>query len=176
MRPQYTPASLPLLSEQLARHTTRGPACWVWHGAQLRTGYGTLKVGGRQGRLYRAHVAAWLATGGVIPDGYFICHTCDNRICVRNDDIGTYIANGVEYPRRGHLFCAPRQANVADAVAKGRTTRGERNPQARLTEAQVSDIRRRWADGELIATIAADLGLPVGTVYDAASGRNWRHV
>jgi hypothetical protein len=141
-----------------------------------RGNYGTLKIGGRQGRDVRAHIAAWRVTGEPIPPGYFVCHTCDNRVCVRNDEVGTYTVDDVAYPRRGHLFCAPRLANIADAVAKGRTTRGEANPRARLTEALVREIRQRVSGGETIYAIAAELGIAYGTAYHAARGRNWKYV
>lgn len=43
---------------------------------------------------------------------------------------------------RRHLRWATRQENAADMVAHGRSVRGERHKDAKLTEAQVREIRR----------------------------------
>ena len=44
------------------------------------------------------------ASGDWPPDDRLVGHTCDNRRCVRADDVGIYIVRGRELPRRGHLF------------------------------------------------------------------------
>lgn len=98
--------------------------CWEWTGSISRKGYGRFSIGHRTVR--GAHRIAWmLATNEPIPDGFDVCHTCDVRNCVRNDDIGTYIVNGVVRPRRGHLWLGRNIDNINDKMAKGRAPVGE---------------------------------------------------
>lgn len=114
-----------------------GPdSCWTWHAAIDNKGYG--RFSGRTGYML-AHRVAWeLATGETLTSAEAICHTCDTPDCVRNDSVGVYSINGVDFPRVGHLFKATVLDNVADRDAKGRAARGERSgmhthPESRRT-------------------------------------------
>lgn len=77
-------------------------ACWLWTAGRFRAGYGKFFV--RAGEEVYAHRFMWQLDNGVIPDGYRICHTCDNPPCCN--------------PR--HLFLATMAVNMMDKVAKGR--------------------------------------------------------
>lgn len=166
-------------------------ACWLW------TGHLT---GGGYGRLYRhfptpvlAHRLAWeIVTGETLNADDVIGHICDVRACVRNDEVGTYIIDGVALPRVGHLFKGTHTANHADMVAKQRHCIGDKNgsrthperlrrgstsAQAKLTEVQVAEIRRRYSAGGITQT---DLGREYGvhnvTVSEIVLRKKWRHV
>jgi hypothetical protein len=66
--------------------------------------------------------------------------------------------------------------NGADKIRDGTLPLGERNRNAKLTEAIVREIRRRRAAGEMLAAIAADYGVGHTTVQKVAAGETWRHV
>jgi hypothetical protein len=68
--------------------------------------------------------------------------------------------------------------NAEDKRRHGRTgiTRGERNGNAKLTEALVHAIRAASAAGERPAAIARRLGLGFYPVWNVVAGRTWRHV
>lgn len=133
-----------------------GP-CWLWRAARQAKGYGRFDTGTR---LDGAHRIAWALSHGAIPDGVFVLHKCDNPPCVNP----------------AHLFLGDAKANGADCHAKGRTTRGERNAQARLTAPEVREIRRLLRAGLSQNRVAARFGVHRGTVCDIGAGRLWAHL
>ena len=76
--------------------------CWLWQGGKTDSGYGIVSASPNPWRT--AHRVAWELTNGPIPKGLFICHHCDNRLCVRPE----------------HLFLGTAKDNLRDAIKKGR--------------------------------------------------------
>lgn len=111
----------------------KSPGCWVWTG-YLRNGqHGAMSINDRE--IY-VHRLSYAIHHGPIPQGKVVCHRCDNPPCVQPD----------------HLFLGDQQDNVSDMRAKGRGKNpprhaGEVHPAASLTDAQVTEIRERWARG-----------------------------
>lgn len=140
----------------------RSPAeCWEWKGKVGNHGYGVFWLDAR--RTLTAHRAAWLAHHGEMPKLECVCHTCDNRKCCNPT----------------HLFAGTRGDNNRDMFAKGRNghrdVRGERHPQRKLTDAQVLEIRKRVAAGEVQKRLAEEYGVHFSTINDVVR-RNWRHL
>jgi hypothetical protein len=76
--------------------------CLEWTGARSKSGYGNFWIGYEQGYEY-AHRFAWRIYKGIWPTK-FICHHCDNRLCVEES----------------HLFEGDAKINSDDARAKDR--------------------------------------------------------
>ena len=133
--------------------------CWVWT-AGTRWGYGVFKLNGRN------HVAsrvAWQIQHGEIPDGIIVLHKCDNPPCVRGS----------------HLFLGTRGDNAADRDAKGRQARqrGEAHGRAKLTEADVVEIRTRHAAGGVTQReLAEEFGVDRTNIGLIVNRKNWAHV
>ena len=133
-----------------------GDGCWEWQGANRRGGRGAFRMGGRGTPMVSAYRVAWELMHGPIPGGLFVCHHCDNPACVRPS----------------HLFLGTAKDNAQDMVRKGRrpSNAGGLNGMARLTDAAVVDIRRRYSSGEPVVALAREYRVSAGTVARAVRG------
>ncbi len=77
--------------------------CWIWVGAPRgKSGYGAIKMDGKVVDAHRVSMASKF--GKKLPKGKYVCHSCDNRMCVNP----------------AHLsLCSPKE-NAGQAVARGR--------------------------------------------------------
>ena len=79
---------------------------------------------------------------------------------------------------RANIYWGTAAENAADRAIHGRTRtppnkRGG-NPMAKLTEAQVADIRARYAPHRVTAkTLAAEYGVRPDTIYAIVAGKLW---
>lgn len=149
-----------------ARYVQKGPdECWVWTGdTSHRYGVTYLGDSSEDGRRHRcgSHRVAWVLINGPIPDGMVVCHRCDNPPCVNPS----------------HLFLGTQADNMRDCKAKGRTNapRGVDHPRAKLTEADVVEMRSLRASGSTLASLAARFGVPVSAVSNTCTGKTWKHL
>lgn len=189
MPQQYTRGPL---ETRLWRHVTKTDTCWLWNGATASKGYGYISVGSSNRAVY-AHRVTFEIAYGPIPDGMMVCHTCDNPLCVRNDDEGWYEVSGILHPRRGHLWLGTSADNTADMVAKGRSGKGrprihpivvppgiafgERHGLAKLTEQAVREIRAKYAEGTTTyARLSSEYGIDKATLSRIIHRKAWTHV
>ena len=70
------------------------------------------------------------------------------------------------------VTCAENVRHSFDALGR-KAPRGEANPVAKVTEAEVREIRVRHAAGETLRAIAADYGIAFSNVSHIAHRRNW---
>lgn len=160
MAPKKTPAALRFWKS--VEKTDSG--CWLWTGTTTVDGYGHFSVGSRSDgsrRMVRAHRVAWRLAHGKIPDGYLVLHKCDRPACVNP----------------AHLFLGTHIENMADMRKKGRSLNGRRNPNAKLTEDQVREIRHRYMSGGTTQKkLAAAYGVNQSMISKIVRGDNWKKV
>ncbi len=76
--------------------------CWLWQASEGAHGYGQFRF---KGIVDKAHRVAWMISSGEpVPDGMWVLHSCDNRLCVN--------------PR--HLRLGDAQDSVSESVNKER--------------------------------------------------------
>jgi hypothetical protein len=143
-----------------------GP-CWVWTAGCDSNGYGVITVA--KGKKDRTHRVAWQLGVGPIPDGMHVLHHCDNPPCTN-------------YER--HLFLGTHADNMRDMGDKERAgfqrhpeaaVRGEKSCNAKLTEDQVREMRRRYRPGNG-AALAREFNIHQKTLMQIVNRTSWRHV
>lgn len=118
--------------------------CWNWQGAKDNLGYGRFHVGISRNAAMLAHRVAFGIATGDTPEA--VCHRCDNPSCCNPS----------------HLFGGTRADNNLDMAIKGRnrvekpTLQGEKHPQAKLSNADVLEIRALYAAGGITQRQLAD--------------------
>ena len=150
----------PMTTEErfFAKTVLAANGCLEWTGSRDRKGYGKFKM---PGSPQLAHRVAWELKHGPIPAGMHVLHHCDNPPCVLDED----------------LFLGTALDNARDREQKGRGHQaiGERTGAAKLTEADVREIRRSRRRVS-IRELAGRFGVSSATVWQAQTGRTWQHV
>lgn len=137
--------------------------CWEWLAGKFDLGYGQFH--NKEGKGLGSHCFSMELYLGrsLLPDEH-VLHKCDNRACVNPQ----------------HLFLGTEIDNKRDMVQKGRSAKGSRIRQSKLTEEQVVEIRRRYrpyprrlGNGY---ELAKEFGIDRATLQRIVSRTNWRHV
>jgi hypothetical protein len=139
----------------------RGVGCWWWLASRSpgQWQYGQF-VAVRGMSPMRAHRYSFELAHGAIPPGLFVCHRCDNTLCVRPS----------------HLFLGTPADNTHDAMRKGRMHKGESSGRVKATAKDVMAMRRMWASGVDLVEISSRYGLTRSAVHNIVKGKTWRHL
>jgi hypothetical protein len=92
--------------------------CWLKTTGLMWKGYGQINISGKNQRAHRVAYEYWV---GPIPNSMLVCHSCDNRACIRPD----------------HLFLGSPQDNTDDMMNKDRV------------QGQSCPHRKRWSTCKL---------------------------
>lgn len=145
------------LEQRFWKHIQKTEYCWLWAGSKDKKGYGRIN---RNGSPILAHRLSWEIHFGLIPDGLSVLHRCDNPPCCNPE----------------HLFLGDQLENMQDCSRKDRTTRGERSASGKLTTAEVTEIRSKYA-AEYISQnqLAEEFGVSPATISEIIRGVIWNH-
>lgn len=137
--------------------------CWLWTAYRHRQGYGVVRIG-RKVRL--AHRAAYEAVHGKgSAEGLVVRHRCDTPACVNP----------------GHLELGTQADNVRDRDERERRVapNGERHGMAKLTEADVREIRATYVRGSSDLgqyALARRFGVAQTLIGNIVRREGWAHV
>lgn len=129
-------------------------------GCKSPSGYGVVRY---RTENWIASRLAWTLTSGAEPEG-FVCHRCDNPPCCNP----------------AHLFVGTQADNMADCSQKGRARgpnrKGSQHGNARLSDTQVLEIRRRRSEGEKLLLLAKEFGVTEAAISGIARRISWKHL
>lgn len=132
--------------------------CWPWIGGGVSRGYGSFVSD--SGKRMKVHRYAWELVNGPIPYGLCVLHKCDNPSCVNPH----------------HLFIGTLDENSKDMINKGRSCRGERHPNSKLTENDVASIRTLRDNGLSYSDLARRFCVNQTAIAKIVKRENWSHV
>ena len=140
--------------------------CWLWPERRRNTGgYGHLFFD-HNGRKFVAPVhrlIAWLYLNYDGDPKLEVCHRCNVKACFNP----------------AHLYLATSEQNKRDALRDGLIVghkRGVGHYEARFSEDQIREIRRRAAAGESNAAMGREFGVNRATIRRIVVGLTWKHV
>lgn len=138
------------------RITIDRDGCWIWAGC-LANGYGQIRTGSKGEAIVPAHVAAWLVTHGIIPDGMIVLRTCCKKLCCRPD----------------HLFLS----TYVEFIRSRPPSRGVGNGHAKLTDLDVLVIRKLRERGISISDIQRKFSfVSYVTIFRTCKREIWKHL
>lgn len=136
----------------------RSNGCWEWQAATDRSGYGQFNL---HGKVLPAHKVSYQWTNGKVKKGLVLMHTCDNRKCCNPD----------------HLIPGTQAENMADMVAKGRSTRGRKHHAAKMTPTKVKNLRKGYESGDhTITSLSNKYNISSSAVSAIVNNLTWTHV
>jgi regulator of sirC expression with transglutaminase-like and TPR domain len=109
--------------------------------------------------MWKSHrFSYFLATGELPAAPLVVRHKCKSKNCVNPD----------------HLEPGTKSENELDKVRDGTDDRGEKSVNAKLTEAQVLDIRSR--SGQTLKELAMEFNVHLQTIWNIIHRKRWKHI
>ena len=137
--------------------------CVVWLRGKVCIGYGRF---GFNGRLYLAHRVAKYLAGGATEAEFsnpkvIFRHKCNNPSCIKPS----------------HIILGTQLDNMRDRDLAGRTSKGMQRPGAKLSNAQVREIKKLLRSRFFYRYIIADAyGVAKSTIQAIDENKKWKHV
>lgn len=136
--------------------------CWPWVACRKKQ----RGSGPRYGRFHwhrktqNAHRVAFILANGGINDSVCVLHKCDNHVCCN--------------PR--HLYAGSHKQNAQDRKQRIFWSAGARNPNAKLTESQVRDIRQMFTAGATYRDVREVYDISDGALCTIKSRKSWKNL
>lgn len=132
------------------KYTIDENGCWKWLGALGGSRRPSPQIRINWKCYYAARISYEMYVGN-IPFGMYVCHHCDNHLCVNPQ----------------HLFLGTQKDNMRDASRKGRLHKNV------INESVVAWIKKLRAEGKTLNEISRETNIPIGTVGHIVAGTRW---
>lgn len=132
--------------------------CWIWTSYTV-SGYGQICLVRTK---FAAHRLSYTIHKGEIPNGLFVLHHCDERLCVNPD----------------HLFLGTHQDNMDDMFSKNRanTARGQNAGHSKLKDADILEIRNMYRNGLTQKKIGERFLVDQSLISRIVNNQYWNHL
>lgn len=155
-RPRGDNLGSPFLYYRVVVLTYVGDECLIWPFSRSR-GYGTIRHDGCDRYVHR-----------------LVCEEENGPPPSADSDAAHSCGRGKQgCVTKGHMSWKTRKGNEADKLSHGTIARGERNGHAKLTEAEVLEIRR-LKGGMPQCRIAERFSVSEATISEIMNGKKWR--
>lgn len=128
--------------------------CWLWMGGLSGTGYGGIEEKGKSIGTHRANYEKLVRP---LNSKEVLRHTCDIRCCINPS----------------HLIPGTTKENQEDKVRRGRSLKGIKNSQSKLTENQVIEI---YKSGKSQRELGREYKVSSHVVFLIIHRKTWTHV
>jgi DNA-binding XRE family transcriptional regulator len=136
--------------------------CWEWTGTKNNAGYPLFSYKGRM--ISALKILFEMYHNRSIPKGWIVTHTCRKVDCMNPE----------------HVYITTRSELTTDLYAKGllkpASQKGAKNPNAKLTEAQVREIREKKRQGITHMELAKEYGVTKTTISMIHNKKLWPHI
>ena len=135
------------------KYIDKSGECWLWTGACDKNGYGLIGI---EGKIWLAHRFSYFLANGELPAYPLVVrHKCRSKNCVNPD----------------HLEPGTKSENQLDRARDGTDIRGIKHHNAKLTEAQVLEIRGRSTENQ--RDLAKEFNVSYKYINNIVCKRTW---
>jgi hypothetical protein len=145
------------IKTRFLKYTSSCPTgCLLWIGGKSSSGYGIFTI---KHKPYLAHRISYGLFNGEVPQDQYVCHKCDNKLCVNPD----------------HLFLGSASDNMQDMIAKGRGNKrkGEAHVNSKLDWDKVKEIRSYIGQRGMGVALARKFGVSGAVITEVQKNRTW---
>lgn len=151
---------------------SNGHICWIWTGSFTSDGHPQLEIEGRNQKVIPYLFRLWVSINNLNLKWNRLRRkkTCTSKKCIN--------------PR--HFDPAPIMRKVQmKGVGKGGNPAGHpkpehiqgiKNPNVRLNESKVLQIRERYSKGSSVVQLSKDFSVTQTQIKRIVSGQNWKHI
>ena len=143
--------------------------CINFMGKLNKGGYGVVRI---NRKYLMAHRVSYQLFNGAIPDGFQVCHKCDNPSCINVSHlfVGTLLDNYQDMVNKGRAWWQnPKKRTKISHVIKKTKNRHL----FKLTKEQVLGIRDKYSKGIRQRALAKEYGLSLACIWKIVNRKMW---